>query len=29
MIIAAHHRYDISDNVWNLLEPHLPWRAGT
>lgn len=25
---AAHHRHDISDKVWELLEPHLPGRAG-
>ena len=25
----AHRRHDISDEVWNLLEPHLPGRAGT
>jgi transposase len=22
----AHRRYDISDKVWELLEPHLPGR---
>lgn len=25
---SAHHRHDISDHVWSLLEPHLPGRAG-
>ncbi len=25
---AAYHRHDISDHVWNLLEPHLPGRSG-
>ena len=24
----AHRRHDISDQVWALLEPHLPGRAG-
>ena len=24
----AHRRHDISDNVWALLEPHLPGREG-
>ena len=24
----AHRRHDISDRVWNLLEPHLPGREG-
>lgn len=24
----THRRHDISDNVWNLFEPHLPGRAG-
>jgi transposase len=24
----AHRRHDISDHVWNLLESHLPGRAG-
>ena len=24
----AHRRHDISDKVWNLLEPHLPGREG-
>jgi transposase len=27
-MIPAHRRHDISDPVWNLLEPHLPGRAG-
>ena len=26
---AAHLRHDISDKVWELLEPHLPGREGT
>ena len=25
---ASCHRHDISDNVWTLLEPHLPGRRG-
>ena len=25
----AHRRHDISDKVWNLLEPHLLGRKGT
>jgi transposase len=25
----AHHRHDISDEVWALLEPHLPGRVGS
>ena len=25
----AHRRHDMSDNVWNLLEPHLPGRKGS
>jgi len=25
---VAHRRHDISDQVWNLLEPHLPGRKG-
>lgn len=24
----THRRHDISEHVWNLLEPHLPGRAG-
>lgn len=28
MAIAAHRRHDISDEVWALLEPHLPGREG-
>ena len=24
----VHRRHDISDKVWNLLEPHLPGREG-
>jgi len=26
--VSSVHRHDISDNVWALLEPHLPGRAG-
>ena len=26
---AVHRRHDISDSVWELLEPHLPGRKGT
>ena len=26
---AAHRRHDISEEVWKVLEPHLPGRAGT
>ena len=29
IIELAHHRHDISDRVWNLLEPHLPGRKGS
>ena len=25
---ASHRRHDISDEVWRLLEPHLPGREG-
>ena len=25
----AHHRHDISDETWQLLEEHLPGRKGT
>ena len=25
----VHRRHDISDRVWELLEPHLPGRKGT
>jgi len=25
----AHRRHDISDRVWEILEPHLPGRAGS
>ncbi len=25
---AAHRRHDISDRIWELLEPHLPGRKG-
>ena len=25
---ASYHRHDISDNVWALLEPHLPGQRG-
>jgi transposase len=24
-----HHRHDISDNLWNFLEPHLPGGDGS
>ncbi len=24
----THRRHDISDKVWELLEPHLPGREG-
>ena len=24
----SHRRHDISDRIWNLLEPHLPGRKG-
>ena len=24
----AHRRHDISDEIWALLEPHLPGRKG-
>jgi transposase len=27
-MLPAHRRHDISDNVWALLEPHLPGREG-
>ena len=27
-ISAAYRRHDISDEVWTLLEPHLPGREG-
>lgn len=26
---AAHRRLDITDTVWELLEPHLSGRAGS
>ena len=26
---SSHYRHDISDPVWNLLEPYLPGRGGT
>ena len=26
---AAHRRHDMSDKIWELLEPHLPGREGT
>ena len=26
--MISHRRHDISDKVWNLLEPHLPGRSG-
>ena len=25
---ADYHRHDISDHIWDLLEPHLPGRKG-
>ncbi len=28
MSTPARRRHDISDRVWNLLEPHLPGRKG-
>ncbi|MCW7761982.1 IS5 family transposase [Photorhabdus luminescens] len=28
MSTPAYRRHDISDHVWNLLEPHLPGRKG-
>ncbi|OTA13967.1 transposase [Xenorhabdus vietnamensis] len=28
MSAPAYRRHDISDHVWNLLEPHLPGRKG-
>ena len=28
MIQQSHRRHDISDRIWNLLEPHLPGRKG-
>ena len=27
-MVSAYHRHDISDRVWELLEPHLPGREG-
>lgn len=27
--MQAHRRHDISDNVWNLLSPHLPGKQGS
>ena len=27
--MKAHRRHGISDNVWHLLEPHLPGRSGS
>ena len=29
MQTAVHRRHDISDHVWELLEPHLPGREGS
>ena len=29
MTTLSHRRHDISDRVWELLEPHLPGRDGT
>lgn len=28
MATLAYRRHDISDRVWQLLEPHLPGREG-
>ena len=28
IIELVHHRHDISDRVWKLLESHLPGRKG-
>ncbi|MDE9453691.1 IS5 family transposase [Xenorhabdus bovienii] len=28
MNTPSHRRHDISDHIWNLLEPHLPRRKG-
>lgn len=28
MSSLSHRRHDISDNMWGLLEPHLPGRKG-
>lgn len=28
MSTLAHRRHDISDKLWELLEPHLPGRKG-
>ncbi len=25
----SHRRHDISDEVWHLLEPHLPGQLGS
>lgn len=27
-MIAAHRRHDISDELWEILKPHLPGREG-
>lgn len=29
MSTLAHRRHDLSDRVWELLEPHLPGREGS
>ena len=29
MNTLAHRRHDLSDHVWDLLEPHLPGRGGS
>ena len=26
--MSAHRRHNLTDKVWNLLEPHLPGREG-
>ncbi|CDH07490.1 hypothetical protein XBO1_290083 [Xenorhabdus bovienii str. oregonense] len=28
MNTPSHRRHDISEHIWNLLEPHLPGRKG-
>ena len=27
-MVLAHHRHDISDELWDILKPHLPGRKG-
>ena len=29
MTVAAHRRHDLSDSMWELLEPRLPGREGS